>query len=71
MRMNIGNTERVIRVVAGMAILSLTVVGPRTPWGLFGLLPLLTGLVGWCLPYALLGISTRKPHKTPEGPSAK
>jgi hypothetical protein len=56
MRKNIGNVERIVRVVVGLGILSLAFVGPQSPWGYLGLMPLLTGLVGWCPPYALLGI---------------
>jgi len=56
MTKNIGRVERIIRVVLGLGILSLAFVGPRSPWGYLGLAPLLTGLVGWCPPYALLGI---------------
>jgi hypothetical protein len=58
MKQNIGNIERVIRGLAGLGILSLAFIGPATPWGYLGLVPLLTALVGWCPPYALLGIST-------------
>ncbi|RTL02088.1 MAG: DUF2892 domain-containing protein, partial [Neisseriaceae bacterium] len=50
MKQNVGSTERIIRIVAGLGILSLTVVGPQTPWGLLGLVPLATGLLGWCPP---------------------
>ena len=50
--------ERVIRVLAGIGILSLTVVGPQTPWGYLGIIPLVTGLVGTCPLYTLFGIST-------------
>lgn len=60
MKQNIHNIERVVRVVVGLAILSLVFIGPKSLWGLLGLLPLLTGLVGWCPPYYLLGISTCK-----------
>ena len=52
--------ERVIRVALGLALLSLTVVGPQTMWGLVGLVPLLTGAVGSCPLYTLFGISTCK-----------
>lgn len=58
MKKNIGDTERIIRVVAGIGILSLAFVGPQSPWAYLGILPILTGLVGWCPPYALLGINT-------------
>lgn len=57
---NIGSTERVIRIVAGVAITALAFVGPQTPWALLGLVPLATGLMGWCPPYAIFGINTCK-----------
>lgn len=60
MERNIGDVERAIRVVAGLGILSLVFVGPQTLWGLVGLVPVFTGLSGWCPPYQLLGISTCK-----------
>ena len=60
MKRNIGNIERVVRIIVGLGILSLVVVGPQTLWGLVGLVPLLTGIIGWCPPYAMLGISTCK-----------
>jgi hypothetical protein len=55
---NEGTLDRAIRIVAGVAILSLTVVGPHTLWGLVGAIPLLTGLFGFCPLYRLLGIRT-------------
>jgi len=55
---NIGGTERIIRVTAGAVITSLAFIGPQTPWAFLGIVPMLTGLIGWCPPYALLGIST-------------
>lgn len=57
---NIHPVERVVRALVGIGVLSLVFWGPRTLWGLFGLVPLLTALVGWCPPYALLGINTCK-----------
>jgi hypothetical protein len=44
--------------VAGLAVLSLVVVGPKTLWGLVGLVPLATGIVGSCPLYSILGINT-------------
>ncbi len=63
MKKNIGGIERVIRVIAGLGIISLAVIGPKTPWAYLGIVPLLTGLTGWCPPYAMLGISTCKKCK--------
>lgn len=50
--------ERALRVAAGLAILALVFVGPQTLWGLLGLVPLATGLLGSCPLYTLFGIST-------------
>ena len=63
MKANIGKVERIVRVVVGLAVLSLAFVGPRTPWAYLGLAPILSGLIGWCPPYALLGISTVRTAK--------
>jgi hypothetical protein len=52
--------DRTLRVILGLVLLSLVFIGPRTAWGLIGLLPLFTGLVGSCPVYRLLGISTCK-----------
>ncbi len=50
--------ERVIRVVAGLGVLSLVFVGPQTPFGWLGLVLVATGAVGTCPVYTLLGVST-------------
>jgi hypothetical protein len=50
--------ERVIRVVAGLAVLSLVFVGPQTPFGWLGLVLIATGAMGSCPVYTLLGMST-------------
>ncbi len=52
------NIERALRVVLGIVLLSLVFVGPKTLWGLIGVVPLTTGLAGTCPLYTLLGIST-------------
>lgn len=58
MKRNIHPVERVIRVVGGAGLASLAFWGPSNLWFLLGLIPVATGLMGWCPPYALLGIST-------------
>lgn len=55
---NEGTLDRVLRVAVGVVVLSLTFVGPQSMWGLVGILPLLTGLVGFCPFYRLIGVST-------------
>ena len=55
---NLGTTDRIIRVLVGLALLSLVFVGPATPWGWSGVVPLLTGLVGACPLYRILGLKS-------------
>lgn len=55
---NEGMVDRSLRVLLGLGVLSLTVFSPKTPWGYLGLIPLVTGLVGSCPLYTLLGLST-------------
>jgi len=60
MKLNVGGIDRVLRIIVGAALISLVFVGPMTPWGWIGAVPLLTGLIGWCPPYAMFGWNTRK-----------
>ena len=55
---NEGTLDRVIRVVLGLAVLSQAFVGLKTPWAYVGLLPIITGSLGSCPAYTLLGIGT-------------
>ena len=55
---NEGRFDRGLRVVLGAALISLVFLGPETPWGWVGLLPLITGLVGYCPMYTPFGINT-------------
>ncbi len=64
MTKNIGNIERVIRIVGGLVLIALAATGTVGVWGWLGLVPLATGLVGWCPPYSLLGINTCKNKNT-------
>lgn len=58
MTKNEGTFDRALRVIVGLALLSLVFVGPQTLWGLIGLVPLITGLIGICPVYSMLGIRT-------------
>jgi hypothetical protein len=60
MRRNVGGTERVVRVVVGVVLLALVVVGPKSWWGLIGVIPIVTALWGWCPIWSALGFSTHK-----------
>ena len=50
--------ERMLRVLVGLALISLVFVGPKTPWGWIVIVPILTGASGLCPLYTLLGFST-------------
>ena len=56
---NVGGIDRVLRILVGFALLALVFVGPQTPWGWIGVVPLLTALIGWCPAYTLFGWSTK------------
>jgi hypothetical protein len=64
MTQNIGNIERIIRIVGGLVLIALAATSTVGVWGWLGLMPLATGLVGWCPPYSLLGINTCKNKNT-------
>jgi hypothetical protein len=55
---NESSTDRFLRVVIGVVVLSLVFIGPKTPWGWLGLIPLATGAIGFCPLYRLLGVSS-------------
>lgn len=63
MKTNEGALDRIVRVIVGAGVLSLAFIGPQTPWGYIGVVPLLTGLIGWCPLYAALGINTCSSRK--------
>jgi hypothetical protein len=63
MTTNIGGIERIARIVIGLVLIGLAATGQVGVWGWLGLLPLVTGLIGWCPPYSLLGINTCKNPK--------
>lgn len=66
---NIGNTDKVVRIVVGLGILTLLFLlkGPDRWLGLIGLIPILTASVGWCPAYSLFGINTCKTRSGKQG----
>ena len=58
MKRNVGMIDRVVRVLAGLILTGLAATGNLGPWAWVGVVPLATGLIGWCPPYAIFGIST-------------
>ena len=55
---NEGTADRAIRIIAGLALLSIVFIGPQTPLGWLGIIPLVTGLIGTCPLYMPFGIRT-------------
>jgi hypothetical protein len=60
MNKNVGGIDRILRIVVGIALIALAATGTVGLWGYIGVVPLLTGLVGWCPPYAIFGWNTCK-----------
>lgn len=58
MKANVGGIDRILRIVAGLALIGLTLTGNIGVWGWIGVVPLATGAVGFCPLYPLLGFST-------------
>ena len=58
MTQNVGGIDRMLRIVAGLALIVLAATGTIGPWGWLGVIVLATGLVGICMPYKLFGFST-------------
>ena len=58
MTQNENAIDRLLRLAVGVVLLALVFVGPKTPWGLIGLVPLATGALGFCPLYRLIGVST-------------
>lgn len=58
MKRNVGSIDRILRISVGGVLIALAAIGSIGAWGYIGVVPLLTGLAGWCPPYALFGWST-------------
>ncbi|MFT7414651.1 MAG: hypothetical protein ACI9FO_001311 [Methylophagaceae bacterium] len=59
MKCNVGGIERKLRIAAGLTIIAVGIYF-QSWWGAIGLMPILTGSIGWCPAYVPFGISTRK-----------
>ena len=58
MPINVGTIDRALRAIVGLVLIAHVFVGPQTPWGRIGLLPLLTAVNGFCPANTQLGIKT-------------
>lgn len=55
---NVGGLDRFLRLLVGWALIAIVFIGPQTPWGWLGLIPLLTGIFRICPLYRLFGLNT-------------
>ena len=55
---NVGDIDKWLRIIAGLLILGLGAFGPVGWWGLLGIVPLATGVMGSCTAYSLMGMNT-------------
>jgi hypothetical protein len=58
MKTNVGNIDRILRIVIGLALIALTLTGTIGLWGWIGVVPLATAALGFCPLYTILGLST-------------
>ena len=58
MKSNVGGIDKILRIVAGVGLIGATVAGMLPAWGYIGIVPLATGMMGWCPLYPLLGMNT-------------
>ncbi len=63
MKTNEGGMDRIARIVAGLVLIGLAATGMVGVWGWLGIVPLVTGAIGWCPVYTLLGINTCPTNK--------
>jgi hypothetical protein len=58
MKTNVGGLDRILRILVGLVLIALAATGTVGAWGWIGIVPLATGLLGWCPAYTLLGVNT-------------
>lgn len=67
MQQNVGQLDKIVRIVVGAGLIGLTLLGTIGAWGWIGVLPLATGALGTCPGYSLLGINTCSLGNKPQG----
>jgi hypothetical protein len=63
MKLNVGGIDRILRIVAGLALIGATLAGMIGAWGWIGVVPLVTGVFKFCPAYMMLGLNTCPMHK--------
>ena len=57
-KQNVGGIDRFLRILVGMVLIAIVIVGPKTPWGWIGLIPFVTGVFRTCPLSRLIGVNT-------------
>ncbi len=57
---NVGSADSIIRIIIGLVLIALVFVGPKTPWGWLGVIPIATGFLRTCPLYSIIGLNTCK-----------
>lgn len=63
MKLNMGTIDKVVRIIAGLALVALTLSGTIGVWGWIGIIPLATGVAGYCPLYQIIGMDTGSKNK--------
>ncbi len=58
MKLNVGTIDKTLRIIVGLVLMALTYTGTIGVWGWIGIIPLVTGIMGWCPLYLLIGVNT-------------
>ena len=58
MKANVGGIDKILRIIAGLVLIGLAIMGIGAPWSWIGVVPLATGLMGWCPAYTLFGLNS-------------
>lgn len=66
MTKNVGQLDKILRIIVGLVLIGLTLAGQIGVWGWIGVLPIATGLMGWCPAYTLIGLKTCPTESKPE-----
>ncbi|MBI5784445.1 MAG: DUF2892 domain-containing protein [Rhodocyclales bacterium] len=64
MKLNVGGIDKALRIVAGLVLIGLAIAGIGAPWTWIGIVPLATGVIGFCPFYPLLGMNTCPAKRT-------
>lgn len=59
MNANVGSIDKIVRLILGLALISLVFIGPKTPWGWLGIIFVATAAMSFCPIYRMIGFSSK------------